>query len=203
MTPQSTAQLLLAYRGSRCTADVIADTATPAATYRALATVSKTVEELQKELATIDFSAIAGGDKLIVWVQEIESDAGIVELPMLKISVPMATKKRARGTRGSAGAPAKDTLVSLIVETLTEPLSKGVPEDLFTFYQLLAVLALSEGGDDDELRSTLIDSFENGGDIGVLPLLRLGKGLPYATAIQPWKENGEDQAGVHQLIWTG
>jgi len=57
--------------------------------------VSKTAEELQKELATIDFSAIAGGGKLIVWVQEIESDAGIVELPMLKISVPMATKERA------------------------------------------------------------------------------------------------------------
>jgi len=88
-----------------------------------MATVSKTAEELQKELETVDFSASAGGDNLIVWVQEIESHAGIVELPMLEVHVPIATKKRTRAT----GAPAKDTIASLIVQTLTEPLSKAVP----------------------------------------------------------------------------
>jgi len=159
-----------------------------------MATGSKTAEEVQKELESVNFSAIAAGDKLIVWVQEIELEAGIVELPMLVINVPTATNQR---TRASA-APAKGTLVSLIMQTLLQPLSNSVPEDIFTFYQLLAVLALSEGGEDEELWSTLIDSFEKGGDLGVLPMLRLGKGLPYATAVQPWKE-----AGVHQLVWTG
>jgi hypothetical protein len=164
---------------------------------------NKTVEELQKELEALNFSDIAGGDKLIVWVQEIESDAGTVELPMLKIEVPLTTKKRSRASAGPAGAPAKDTIVSLIVKKLTEPLSKSVPEDVFTFYQLLAVLALTEDGDNQDVRATLIESFEKEGDIGVLPLLRVGKNLPYATSIRPWKESGEVQAGVHQLFWTG
>jgi len=168
-----------------------------------MATGGKTMEELEKELELVNFSAIAGGDKLIVWVQEIESEAGIVELPMLVINVPTATRlHRSRSTIPSltrvSVAPAKGTLVSLIMQALLQPLSNGVPEDIFTFYQLLAVLALSEGGEDEELRSTLIDLFEQGGDLGVLPMLRLGKGLPYATAVQPWKE-----AGVHQLVWTG
>jgi len=168
-----------------------------------MATGGKTMEELEKELELVDFSAIAGGDKLIVWVQEIESEAGIVELPMLVINVPTATRLHlSRSTiplrTRVSFAPAKGTLVSLIMQALLQPLSNGVPEDIFTFYQLLAVLALSEGGEDEELRSTLIDSFEQGGDLGVLPMLRLSKGLPYATAVQPWKE-----AGVHKLVWTG
>lgn len=146
----------------------------------------KTTEELQDELEAIDFSDIAG-KQLIVWVQEIESDAGTVELPMLKIDLPKKLNKA--------------TIVSLITKKLTEPLRNSVPADVFAFYQLLAVLGLSEVALD--LRSTLIDSFERRGDTGVLPMLRVGKGLPYATSIRQWKENGKYKVGVYQLVWTG
>ena len=128
-----------------------------------------------------------------MWVQEIETDAGIVQLPMLKIDVP-ALKR--------TGGRTKDTIVSLIIEKLTQPLSNGVPEDIFTFYQLVAMLGLS-----DDLtirtRSALIDSFEKRGDIGILPLLRLGNHLPCAKSIRQWKEKSKHKAGVHQLVWVG
>ena len=161
---------------------------------------SNFVELLQEELHALDFSGIAGGDKIIVWVQVIESDAGIVELPMFKIDVPTA-KKRAMSSRGPA-APVKDKVVSLIVEKLTEPLSKDVAADVFTFYQLLAALALSGDGDDEDVRVELIQKFENGDDIGALPLLRIGRYLPVANSFRSWKENGHVQVGVHQLFWT-
>lgn len=162
------------------------------------AMTGKTIEELRKELKKIDFSAIAG-DKLILWVQEIESDAGTTQLPMFEIQVP--PNLRVSGSTHPAGVHTKNTIVSLIEETLTQPLSNGVPEDIFAFYQLLAVLALTEDGD-AIFRSTLIDSFEKKSDIGILPLLRAGKYLPHATSIRPWKEHGKKQSGVHELVWT-
>jgi hypothetical protein len=155
------------------------------------------VEQLQDGLQALDFSGIAGGDKIIVWVQEIESDAGIVQLPMFKIKVPTA-KRRARSSR----APAKDKVVSLIVEKLTRPLSKDVAGDVSTFYQLLAALALSGDGDDEDVRAELVQKFETGDHIGALPLLRIGKYRPAANSFQPWKENGQVQVGVHELCWT-
>ena len=158
------------------------------------------VEQLQEELQALDFSGIAGGDTIIVWVQEIESDAGIAELPMFKIEVPTA-KKRARSSRGPA-APSKDKVVSLILEKLTQPLIKDMAEDVFVFYQLLAALALSGDGDDEDVRAELVQQFENGDDIGALPLLRIGKYPPVVYSFKPWKENGKVQVGVHQLFWT-
>jgi len=158
------------------------------------------VEQLQDALRALDFSGIAGGDTIIAWVQEIQSDAGIVQLPMFKIEVPTA-KRRARSSRGPA-APAKDSVASLIVEKLTQPLIKDVAADVFTFYQLLAALALSGDGDDEDVRAELVQRFENGDDVGALPLLRIGKYLPVANSFQPWKETGIVQVGVHQLFWT-
>jgi len=158
------------------------------------------VEQLHEELQALDFSGIAGGDTLIVWVQEIESDAGIVQLPMFKIQVPTA-KKRARSSRGPA-APAKDNLVSMIVAKLTQPLMKDVAADVHTFYLLLAALALSGDGDDEDVRAKLVKKFERGKLIGVMPLLPIGKYLPSANSVQPWNENGKVQVGVHELVWT-
>jgi len=160
---------------------------------------SMNVEQLQEELQALDFSGIAGGDTIIVWVQEIESDAGIVQLPMFKIEVPTA-KKRARSSRGPA-APAKDKVVLPIIEKLTQPLIKDVAADVHTFYLLLAALALSGDGDDEDVRAKLVKKFEHGKLSGALPLLRIGKYLPAANSFQPWNENGKVQVGVHELVW--
>jgi hypothetical protein len=156
-------------------------------------TTGKTIEELQKELKTINFRAIAG-ETLILWVHEIDSDAGTTQLSMFKIEMPNT----------------KDTIVSIIATTLTEPLHNGSPDDVFAFYQLLA--AFCDQGDGDfrsvireyrfALRMSLIDAFEKNNVIGILPLLRIEKYLPYATSIRSGKENGKIQAGLHQLVWT-
>lgn len=151
----------------------------------------KTTEELQEELEAIDFTAIAG-EQLIVWVQEYYDNTCNVKLPMLKIDVPIL--KRTRGRRSN-------TIVSLIIEKLTQPLSNCFSEDIFTFYQLVADLGFS-GDTNRKMRAALTDSFEKRGGIGMLSLLRLGNHLPCATSIIPWKEKGKHKAGVHQLLWV-
>jgi len=161
---------------------------------------SMDVKQLHEELHALDFSGIAGGDTLIVWVQEIESDAGIVQLPMFKIQVPTA-KKKGRSSRGPA-APATDNLVSLIAAKLTQPLMKDVAADVHTFYLLLAALAQSGDGDDEDVRVKLVKKFELGKLIGALQLLRVGKYLPSVNSVQPRNENGKVQVGVHELVWT-
>ena len=142
---------------------------------------------LEKELHAVDFSALAAGDELILWVQEIESDAGFVALPMLKIRVPRGLKK----TRKAA-------IVDIIVQKLTQPLATFLPDDVFVFYQLLSVLALSP---DDRFRSKLIRSFEVGCGVAVLPLLRIGTQFPRVNGVEPWDGESEDSVHVHKLVW--
>ena len=150
----------------------------------------KTTEELQEELEAIDFTAIAG-EQLIVWVQEYDN-TGKVNFPMLKIDVPILKR---------TGGLTNNTIVSLIIEKLTEPLSNCFSPDIFTFYQLVADLGFS-GDTNRKMRAALTDSFEKRGGIYMLPLLRLGTHLPCATSIIPWKEKGKHKAGVHKLLWV-
>jgi hypothetical protein len=161
-------------------------------------TTTTVVQKLKKDLRKLDYTALDAGDTLIVWVQEIESDGAIVDLPMLKIEVPTATKKARSGAR--SGGASKVEIVKLIVQKLTAPLSRGVPEDVFVFYQLLAVLAQTEAGDIQDDRWSLIDAFENGGGVAALDMLHVGKSLANVHSIRPY-ENGE--VGVYELVWRG